>query len=340
MAGQLTTYADYGNVEKRHLSGGTQRQKGMFGDIHLSRASEYKSGMKRSFVFCLLLLATASLAAQKMISGTLQVNGADRTYLLHVPTADPSAKALPLVLALHGSGMTSALMAEVTGLNAWADMTGFIVVYPQGLEQHWNPEQTTLAGVNDLAFIKELIAKMERSYSVDRRQITVAGYSNGAGLAQNLGCLADYQFKAIVAISATLSIEGAKRCAPNHAVRLIEFHGTADPLVPYLGGRVAVTNGPMVISVADDLQLWQRINHCAPDPKTERLPDKGEDGTHVERITFHGCAAGGEVTHYRILGAGHVWPGAVNTPKRLGQTTQQIDASRYIAHVVSGETEP
>ena len=89
-------------------------------------------------------------------------------------------------------------------------------------------------------------------------------------------------------------------------MRLIEFHGTADPVVPYLGGRVAVPNGPIVISVADDLQLRQRINHCAPDPTTEKLPDHGDDGTHVERIRFHGCAAGGEVTYYRILEAGHV----------------------------------
>jgi polyhydroxybutyrate depolymerase len=123
-------------------------------------------------------------------------------------------------------------------------------------------------------------------------------------------------------------------------VRLIEFHGTADPLVPYLGGRVAVPKGPIVISVAEDLQLWQRINHCAPDPKTEKLPDHGDDGTHVERIRFDGCAAGGEVAHYRILEAGHVWPGYLNTPKRLGQTTQQIDASRYIARLVTGATEP
>jgi polyhydroxybutyrate depolymerase len=296
--------------------------------------------MKHSFLFCLLLLATSGLAAQQMTSGTLQVGGVERTYLVHVPTGDPSTKALPLVLALHGSGMTSALMAEVTGLNAWADKTGFIVVYPQGLEKHWNTELPPETGGDDFAFMKELLAKMESSYSVDHSRVIAAGYSNGARFGQELGCSDDFQFKAIVAIDGMLSSESARRCVPKHTVRLIQFHGTADPLVPYLGGRVAVTNGPMVISVADDLQLWQRINHCAPDAKTDKLPDNGEDGTHVERIRFHGCAAGGEVTHYRMLGAGHVWPGAMNTPARLGHTTQQIDASRYIAHLVSGEIEP
>ena len=296
--------------------------------------------MKTFYLVCMFLLATSGLAAQQMTSGTLQVGGVDRTYLVHVPPGDSSAKALPLVLALHGSGMTSELMAEVTGLNAWADKTGFIVVYPQGLQKHWNTGLPPEAGKDDFAFMKEVLAKMESSYSVDRSRVIATGYSNGAEFGQELACSDDFRFKAIVAIDGTLLIESAKRCAPKHTVRLIEFHGTADPLVPYLGGRVAVPNGPIVISVADDLQLRQRINHCAPDPKTEKLPDHGDDGTHVERIRFHGCAAGGEVTHYRILEAGHVWPGYLNTPKRLGQTTQQIDASRYIAQLVSGETEP
>jgi polyhydroxybutyrate depolymerase len=296
--------------------------------------------MKTFCVLFLSLLATASLAAQQMISGTLQVNGVDRIYLLHLPAGDRSGNPQPLVLALHGAGMTSALMAKVTGLNTWADQTGFIVVYPQGLENHWNSELRPTAGVDDFSFIKELLAKIEGAYSVDRSRVIVAGYSNGAQFAQELGCSDDFQFEAIVANAATLSIEYAKQCAPKHTVRLIEFHGTADPLVPYLGGRVAVPGGPMVISVADDLQLWARINHCAPEPKTERLPDHGEDGTHVERVTFHGCATGGNVTHYRIIGGGHVWPGYPDTPKRLGQTTQQIDTSQYIAHLVSGDVEP
>ena len=306
----------------------------------LGAATAYKCCMKTLCLLCLFLLATSGLAAQQMTSGTLQVGGVERTYLLHVPTGALSVKALPLVLALHGAGMTSALMAEVTGLNAWADKTGFIVVYPQGLQQHWNTELPPEAGGDDFTFMKELLAKIENSYSVDRSRVIAVGYSNGASFGQELGCSDDFRFKAIVAVAATLSIESAKRCAPKHTVRLIEFHGTADPLVPYLGGRVAVPNGPMVISVADDLLLWQRINHCAPDPKTEKLPDNGEDGTHVERIRFHDCAAGGEVTHYRILGAGHVWPGNPDMPKRLGQTTQQIDASRYIARLVSGDIEP
>lgn len=59
------------------------------------------------------------------------------------------------------------------------------------------------------------------------------------------------------------------------------------------------------MSVADDLRLWAHIDLCAPEPHTERLPDNVNNGTHVERITFSGCEAGGEVTPFRISGGGH-----------------------------------
>jgi polyhydroxybutyrate depolymerase len=293
--------------------------------------------MKLRFVLLMLLLAPLRLTAQRMDPQTLQINGSDRTYLLHLPTGDQSGRPLPLVLVLHGAQMTSALMAEITGLNAWADKEGFIVVYPQGLEQHWNTIQEPGSTVDDFAFIKALIANIEKTYSVDRSRLFAAGLSNGAEFAQELGCSDDFRFKAIVAISATLQVEGARHCAPKHTVRMIQFHGTADPIVPYLGGVVAAPRRPVVISVADDLVLWQRLNHCAPEPKTERLPDKGKDGTHVERVSFQSCASGGELTHFRILGGGHVWPGYSGTPKVLGQTTNQIDASQYIAHLVSND---
>ena len=269
----------------------------------------------------------------------MPLNGVDRTYLLHAPAGVRNEKALPLVLMLHGAGMTSALMADVSGLNQWADKAGFIVAYPQGLEKHWNTTHHAGAGLDDVAFMKELIAKIESTFPVDRTRVFAAGYSNGAEFAQELGCRDDFHFTAIVAVSATLQEEDAKHCVPKHTVRLIQFHGTSDPIVPYLGGRVAAPQGPMVISVADDLRLWAQINGCAAEPKTDRLPDNGEDGTHVERVSFNACGSGGEVTHFRVLGGGHPWPGYSDSPKRLGQSTHQIDASGYIAHIVTGEVE-
>jgi polyhydroxybutyrate depolymerase len=291
-------------------------------------------GWKLALILCLSLLAPFGVAAESMISGTLKVDGASRTYLLHLPTGYQSGKPFPLVLALHGAGMTAALMADVTQLNQSADKTGFIVAYPQGIEQHWNTGQTAAGGPNDVAFITALIANIESTYAIDTHRVMAAGISNGAEFAQELGCSKDLRFSAILAVSGTLQEEAVKHCVPNHPVRMIEMHGTEDPIVPYLGGRVAAPGSPVLISVADDLLLWARIDGCSAEPHTEPLPDRVEDGMHVERMSFQGCAAGGEVTHYRIVGGGHTWPGSAPGPKFLGRTTQQISASELVAQLV------
>jgi len=291
-------------------------------------------GGKLAFMLCLSLLAPCALVAENLIPGSLKVDGADRSYLLHVPTGYQSGKPVPLVLVFHGAGMTAELMADITQLNHWADKTGFIVAYPQGLEQHWNTGPRAAGGPNDVAFITALISNIESTYTIDPKRVMAAGISNGAEFAQELGCSRDLRFRAILAVSATLQKEALKNCVPNHPIRMIEIHGTDDPIVPYLGGRVAAPGSPVLVSVADDLLLWAHINGCSPEPDTEQLPDRGEDGTHVGRMTFKGCEAGGEVTHYRIVGGGHTWPGSSPGPKFLGRTTQQFSASELSAQIV------
>jgi polyhydroxybutyrate depolymerase len=291
-------------------------------------------GGKLALMLCLSLLAPCGLVAESLIPGSLKVDGANRTYLLHVPAGYQSGKPLPLVLAFHGAEMTAELMADVTQLNHWADTTGFIVAYPQGLEKHWNTGPEAAGGPNDIAFITALISNIESTYTIDPKRVMAAGISNGAEFAQELGCSRDLRFSAILAVSATLQEEAVKHCLPNHPVRMIEIHGTEDPIVPYPGGRVAAPGSPVLISVADDLLLWARIDGCSSEPHLEQLPDRGNDSTHVERITFKGCAAGSGVTHYRIVGGGHTWPGSSPGPKFLGRTTQQFSASELLAQIV------
>jgi polyhydroxybutyrate depolymerase len=279
----------------------------------------------------LVLLAPLSARADDLQSN-LKVGGEDRTYLVHLPKGPQTAEPKPLVIAFHGAGMTSKLMADTTELNQWSDKTGFIVAYPQGINRRWRVGTKTS---EDYVFVTALIAALEGSYTVDRSRVIAAGFSNGAEFAQELGCRKEFRFKAVVAVSATLQEDSVKHCAPSHPVRIITFHGADDPIVPYLGGRVLVSNGPIVISVADDLLAWARLNRCSTVPHSVRLPDRVEDGTHVDRISFANCRPESEVTHYHIIGGGHTWAGGPAEPERLGRITHQLSASQVIAETVA-----
>lgn len=147
---------------------------------------------KLALILCLSLLAPCGLVVESMISGTLKVDEASRTYLLHTPTGYQSGTPTPLALVFHGAQMTAALMANLTQLNQWADKAGFIVAYPQGLELRWTTDPTAPGQGADVAFVRALISNLESAYTINPNRIIAAGISNGAEFAQELGCSRDF----------------------------------------------------------------------------------------------------------------------------------------------------
>ena len=57
-----------------------------------------------ALILCLSLLAPRGLVAESMMSGTLKVDGASRTYSLHTPTGYQSGTPTPLVLVFRNEG--------------------------------------------------------------------------------------------------------------------------------------------------------------------------------------------------------------------------------------------
>ncbi len=72
---------------------------------------------------------------------------------------------MPLVLLLHGGGGTGEGMEKLTlgGFNRLADREGFVVVYPDGIEKHWNDGRGLEAyrahreNIDDVGFVSALI---------------------------------------------------------------------------------------------------------------------------------------------------------------------------------------
>ncbi|UCE26200.1 MAG: phospholipase, partial [Candidatus Coatesbacteria bacterium] len=85
--------------------------------------------------FLVVLSVSAGCADEKK---TITVDGVEREYYVHVPEGYDGPEPVPLVLALHGGGGKAEKMDKLTGFNDVADREGFIVVYPQGEDKHWN----------------------------------------------------------------------------------------------------------------------------------------------------------------------------------------------------------
>src|SRR5438309_1149326 len=110
-------------------------------------------------------------------------------------------------------------------------------------------------------------------------------------------------------------------CTDRRPVPMIAFHGTADPEVPYSGGRtwVAPERFP---SIPTWTANWARRNRCAPNPLDSAV------AADVTRRAYTHCADDAAVVLYTVRGGGHTWPGGKPLPQWFaGRTTQSIDAT-------------
>jgi polyhydroxybutyrate depolymerase len=223
---------------------------------------------------------------------TLMVDGQQRTYLLYRPaTADQPA---PLVIALHGSGLDAKSLENRSQYDGLAQRQGFLVVYPQGVNLFWNAGSCCgPADTDDVTFIKDLIAKFVGDGSVDSKRVFVVGVSNGAMMAQRLGCELAGQITAIASVSGTLVSDS---CSPSRAISILEMHGTADDLIPYEGAASCC------LSTMAVMEGWATRDGC---PASSVETDSGITRTY----TWAPCRDRSMVVLDTILGAGHNWFG-------------------------------
>ena len=281
----------------------------------------------------LLLIAVGWITILDRATGTMLSSGEEREYLLHVPPAYDASRPVPLVIALHAGATWPAQMRNLTGWSRLADQHGFIVVYPGGtggviasldVPRIWRVDAEP-GRVKDITFITELIDTLQAAYSIDPARIYATGMSNGGAMAYVLSCVLSDRIAAVGVVAGAQSVP-AGWCTEADPVPVIAFHGTADPLVPYLGGRLNDSFNPVrpvYPPVADFIARWARRNGCAADG-LESLA-----AVDVVRRQYSGCSSEADVVLYTIAGGGHTWPGGKRLPEwRVGLTSGSVDATR------------
>ncbi len=298
----------------------------------------------------LLLLAAifmtgtaCAVQPQKSARDSFVWNGIKRSYNIHIPPAAGKPTPLPLVIAIHGGGGTGDRMEDLTlrGFNTLADREGFVVVYPNGVEIHWNDGRentnyrTHRENIDDVGFLSALIDRLARDGTIDKERVFVTGMSNGALMSNRLACDATRLIKAMAPVAGNMPYDLLPLCAPSGPIPVLMISGTEDPLMPWLGGDVHFRHKTFgkVLSAHATVDFWVKHNRCASTPLTTWEPDKDpQDGTRVRKEVYAGCEGGVEVILYTVEGGGHAWPGGYRYfPERfIGKTNMDIDANRLI----------
>jgi len=271
----------------------------------------------------LAVIEAVSFHVQNWNNGTIVSSDQKREYLLYVPKSYDHTKPTPLVISMHAAALWPAAQMETSQWNKVADEHGFIVVYPSGtggaMHRIWHVDRG--AGLmRDVRFISELIDTLEAAYNIDSTRVYANGLSNGGGMAFVLSCTLSDRIAAVGMVAAAQLLPWSW-CTDHRPVPMIEFHGTADRITPYDGGRTWVAPGPFP-SIPTWTAHWARRNRCGTDAVESVV------AADVTRLEYTNCAEDAAVVLYTVRGGGHTWPGGKPLPEwMVGSTSNGVDAT-------------
>jgi polyhydroxybutyrate depolymerase len=267
-------------------------------------------------LLCLLWgLAGNSLASPGSTSGSMDVGGVKRSYILHRPSGGSAAR-MPLVIVLHGGFGTGAQAEHAYGWDQTADANDFLVAYPDGVSRSWNAgaccNPAMKSAVDDVAFIAELVRHLEQAQGVDPQRVFVTGISNGGAMTYRLACEHPFAIAAIGPVAASL----VAPCESPAPVSVLAIHGLEDRNIPFQGGPG--TKGytkTRWTPVEASLDPFRKSAACG----AASLRTEGEVTHEVSR-----CTQGRRVELITIAGAGHQWP-APGQKRSLGAVLLDLD---------------
>lgn len=270
---------------------------------------------------------------------TIVLGGHERRFTAYVPAQLPQGA--PLIIVLHGRSMTGAWMRSYTAyeFDTLADAKKFAVIYPDAYHGNWSDCRT--AGdipsrrehIDDIAFMRALIAEAHRQYGTATDKVYFVGYSNGGSMAITLATQHPSLAAGIAAFASGLSVPAESDCprdTPTPPVMMV--NGTADPIHPFKGGAVSIFGLRTLahaISAPDTAAEFARRDGIAGAPAIADLPHLGAgDPTSVRRFTWS-RAGKPYIVFYQVNGGGHVVPQPLfRFPRIAGRTAGDLDGPK------------
>lgn len=264
-----------------------------------------------TFACCFGLLVCAQAHANEIHS--MDVDGAKRSYVLHVPVGIGAD--VPLVVVLHGSGSSGADEMAAGRWQSKADKEKFIVAAPDALDsydgvEHERPvtvrgwlrrnyqalrgrhlEQWD-GGRNDVRLIASVIDKVSVEWSIDPRRIYIVGFSRGGFMAQKMALEMTDRLAGVAAVAPD-GIPDVKK-APTQPLSFLLVVGDQDPFYPSSSGRPAAI-----------MERWRALDRCPP------LSKRASETADLTVEDAGPCNEGTEIRYVIAHGVDHYWTEAL-----------------------------
>lgn len=274
---------------------------------------------------------------------SIEHGGLSRKYLVHVPASYDPERPAALLVSLHGGGgfmeyqASDANYGQITA----SEKHGFVVVFPNGYSRlpggkfaTWNAGgccgPAKEKNVDDVGFLRQVIANLTRQLNIDRSRIYATGFSNGAQMALRLACEMPDTLRGVAAVAGT---EMVNQCSPSAPVSVLSIHARNDDHSRFEGGAGAksVDTGNMAnaTGVQETVRRWVARNSCEATPK--RVLDR--PGAYCD--LYAGCKGEARVASCVTERGTHSWPGASRS-RSTEPPSQAISANEVMWNFFSG----
>ncbi|MBN3922102.1 PHB depolymerase family esterase [Nostoc sp. NMS4] len=249
--------------------------------------------------------------------GELYDQGKLRTYYFYTPKSYNLHRPMPLVLVFHGDDGNGRSISNVTRFNELADQKGFIVVYPDGIDQKWSLRGNAQGKVDDVLFVNTLINHLQQQLNIDSHKVYATGFSRGGILTQALACKLPDKIAGFASVAGSLPVRLRPSCQPQTPISMLTINGTNDRDVLYEGDDH--TQRGALVSISDMVEFWRSHDQCTSSNASLKF---SED--KVKTAIYTGCSGNSEVWQLAVVNGGHFWPGGSSTDKSLNKFNAKL----------------
>ena len=236
-----------------------------------------------------------------------------RPAQVYVPRDYDPATQYPLVVLLHGYGAGGGAQNLYFGLSNQTTAQHFILLVPNGTRDStgtsfWNSDPR-ISGetVDDVAYLRRLLAEAQANFRVDPQRVYLFGHSNGGFMSYRMACEASDVITAIASLNG-MPPEDPSECDAELPVSVVQIHGTADEDVLYDGEPSS--DGSGYLGAEEAVERFAAAAGCDVDAAEVGTPldlDDSLAGAETTVLDYEvGCDRNLGASLWTIEGGGHL----------------------------------
>ena len=213
--------------------------------------------------------------------------GEKHKFFVYLP--EKITEDMPLIIMLHGYGMSPETFHVQTYMDKEACEKGYAVIYAGSVEAGWNGGMGDYKR-DDVGFLEALARYAGEEFGCSSENVFAAGFSNGAIMTQRLASESDV-FKAVACIAGMMTKEIWENKKETADISILDVYGTKDEIL---------TN-PAFMPIEDVMKYWIDANG---------LTETEEVSLSEKSILTKATSPSGsnEVWTVVIDKGGHSWP--------------------------------